>query len=160
MKKSSSRAKINIDLPSVGRTGNSKSNKRRAKKIARKVKKTNKGVIFGVIIALVAGLLLGAFVLYNVVSKNDCFEIIGSEEITLNIDEKYVEQGVKIIEFNKDISGEVIIETDMELDEQGYPKELGTYYVKYTVDSLKYGKIFSIEKIRIVNVSEPSEGGE
>ncbi len=125
----------------------------------KQAKKSPKSVL-AFFVCLILGLIIGATVVYSLVSKNDCFNIIGGDELTYTLDEKYVEQGATIIEFNKDISNDVIIESNLNLDENGYSTEIGTFYVKYSVDSLKYGKIFKIEKIRLVTFVEVSEGGE
>ena len=52
--------------------------------------------------------------------------------------------------------------TNLKKDIQGnyYAEEEGTYYITYTVDSLKYGSIFKIQKIRLITFVEPTEAGE
>lgn len=157
--KTSSRAKLNI--PSASGTGNG--NRRATKKTVNAAKKELKKIgAKGILVAflvLIVGLAAGAAAYFAVCSK-DTFEIIGGDEITITLEDKYVEQGVKIIEFGKDISDKAVIETNLVQSDSGNPAEIGTFYVKYSVDSVKYGKIFRIEKVRLINVVEASEGGE
>ena len=91
--------------------------------------------------------------------KNDTFELIGKDEITLTLNDKYTNQGVKAISFGKDISAEILIETNLLTDENGdyYAEDIGTYYIKYYSKDVKYGTIFKVEKIRLITFVEPSE---
>lgn len=133
--------------------------KKAAVKTAKKVvKKGGKGLIV-VILCFIIGLAAGGGAFF-VVSGKDAFELKGDEKITLSVGEKYVEQGVKIIEFGKDISDKAIVSSAVKLSEDGFATEVGTYTIKYTVDSIKYGKIFKKEITRTVCVVEASEGGE
>lgn len=149
--KSSSRAKINI--PAVKKS----STKKTVKSAEKQLKKVGGKGLIAVILCMIIGVAAGAGAFFYT-SANDTFELIGSDEITITLNDKYVEQGVKIIEFGKDISGEVKTDGNLKLTEEGLPKELGTFYLKYSVDSIKYGKIFKIEKVRLISVVEPSEG--
>ena len=76
--------------------------------------------------------------------------------------ETYTDTGVKIISFGKDISSQAKVETNLLCDENGnyYATEIGTYYIKYTSQDIKFGKLFSIQKIRLITFVEQSEGGE
>ena len=158
VKKTSSRAKVNV------------SNKTKAKAAvgaaivgaatAKSVKKAGKKGLLVAIICLFIGIAIGIGG-YFVVCRNDTFEIIGNDEITITINDVYEDKGVKIIEFGKDISEKAVTETNLTLNADNKPISPGNYYIKYTVDSLKYGKIFKITKIRIINVVEigEAEGG-
>ena len=99
---------------------------------------------------------------YFIVSKDDCFKIVGNDEITITIDKTYVDEGVKVVSFNKDISKDVKKETNLKVNDNGeyYADEVGTYYVKYSSTDFKYGKLFKVEKVRLITVVESSEGGE
>ena len=152
--KSSSRAKLN--LPIFGR---SKNNKKQEKQVEKTIKNSSAKTLFVSFLLIIVGFAIGAGA-YFLICKNDTFEIVGSDEITLTLDESYEELGVKAIEFGKDISEKVKIETNMVLDSENKSNEIGTFYVKYTIDSIKYGKIFKIEKIKLVTFVEASEGGE
>lgn len=150
--KTSSRAKIN--LPVFG-----KPTKKQEKKVEKMVKNTSPKTLIVSLLCLIVGALIGVAAFF-VVCRNDTFEIIGSDEITLTIDEKYVEEGAKVVEFGKDISKDIQINSNLNLDENGYSNEIGTFYVEYTIDSLKYGKIFKIKKIKLVTFVETSEAME
>lgn len=89
------------------------------------------------ILYLLIGLALGYGVSY-VVTRNDCFIINGSKEIVINVNDTYVDQGVKIVEFGKDITDEVVIivydENDEEVVSVDTTKE-GEYTIVYSVES-------------------------
>ena len=75
--------------------------------------------------------------------------------------ERYVDEGVKVIEFSRDIKDTVYIETNLQQDNnEFYATEIGSYYIKYLTNSIKYGKIFNVTKVRIITFVEESEGGE
>ena len=92
-------------------------------------------------------------------TRNDCFEIIGEEKIELSIGETYLDQGVKVISFGKDCQDKVNVETNLKKTAD-YADQAGIYYITYTVDNIKYGSIFKIQKIRLISFSEASEGVE
>ena len=156
--KTSSRASVN--LPSKSAPAVKKRTVKKSVKTAEKqLKKIGAKGFIAALLCLIIGVGAGIGA-YFIVCKNDAFEIIGEDEITITLNDKYVEQGVKIVEFGKDISDKYETETDLKLTDEGLPTELGTFYVKYKVNSVKYGKIFKIEKIRLISVVETSEGGE
>lgn len=154
-KKVQKNAKLNVSTEQIEVK---KSTKNKAKKLAKQT--SGKTWAFAVLF-----MIIGAFVgmgLFAVICTNDCFKIEGEEEIFLTLDEKYQDSGVKIISFGRDISQNVKIETNLSVDEHGlyYSNEVGTYYIKYTVDDFKYGTLYSIQKIRLITIVETSEGGE
>lgn len=122
-------------------------------------KKTFKSAGFVVVLVFVLGLILGAGAWW-LVCRNDCFEINGSDQITLTLEETYEDDGVKIVAFGKNEQSSVVIETDLKQDDLGrfYAEEVGTYYIKYKSSCFKYGTLFKIEKIRLVTFVEVSEG--
>ncbi len=74
---------------------------------------------------------------------------------------RYVDEGVKVIAFGKDEAGSVVIETNLKQDENGfYADEAGKFYIKYTSNCFKFGTLFKVQKIRLVEVVESSEGGQ
>ena len=152
--KSSSRASFNFNI-----FGNKKKNKQTEKQVEKTIKKSSSKTLITSLFLILLGLAIGIGA-YFLICKNDTFEIIGSDEIILTLNDAYEEYGVKAIEFGKDISANVKTETNMTLDENGKSSEVGTFYVKYTIDSIKYGKIFKIEKVRLITFVEASEGGE
>ena len=109
-------------------------------------------VVLLLIIVVFAGIGVGTgFVL----TRNDCFEIIGQDEIELQASEKYFDQGVKVVEFGKNCQDKVSIETDMktnadgsfspQVDEDNNPI-LKTYYIIYKVNTFKLSKlVFFVE---------------
>ena len=158
--KTSTKAKSNItvDLDDV------KVSKSKQKKVVKAVKSAGAKAWILVFAFLFLGLGGGVFSCW-MICRNDCFEIVGQEELVFTLDsedERYVDEGVKIVSFGKDVSSSVEIETNLLVDDQGryYAEEEGTYYIKYKSNDLKYGKIFTVEKVRIVTFVEPSEGGD
>ena len=157
--KTSSKAKSNItvDLDDV------KVSKSKQKKAVKAVKSAGAMAWLFVFVFLIVGLGGGVFSCW-MICRNDCFEIVGQEELVFTLDnenERYVDEGVKIVSFGKDVSSSIEVETNLLIDDQGryYAEEEGTYYIKYKSHDLKYGKIFTVEKVRIVTFVEPSEGG-
>lgn len=132
--------------------------KKTTKKIDKEMKRTPLKTLCILFLVLLIGLGVGALPAYFLM-RNDCFELIGADEVTCFVGDSYADQGVKVIAFNKDDSKKVKIETDMQGDQNGNytANEVGTYYIIYTVDNFKYGKLFKIQKIRLVNFVEPSD---
>lgn len=160
VKKSSHRAGVNFPTGSEDITY-----KKPKKRQINKAKKMVKGVgVKGWLIAFLV-LLIGAGAgvgSYFLVCKNDDFKLLGKEELIITTAEKYVDEGVSIIAFGKDISSEVKIDTDMKQDSNGnfYSDVIGTHYITYYTTELKYGSIFKVQKIRLVTVVEASEAEE
>ena len=151
--KKSSKVKVDldVDMPS--------------KKTYKRTKKNLKKVSVGALI--LAGLLLvaGAFGGYfgvKYLTRNDCFEIVGKDEITLTLDESYLDEGVKVIAFGKNEADKVKVTTNLKQNQDGkyYAETEGTYYITYNVESLKYGTIFKVQKVRLITFVEPTEPGE
>ena len=117
--------------------------------------------IFICVILFVIGFGIGIGTFLGI-CKNDCFELIGKKEITIYLNDSYIDEGVKIIEFGKDASSSVYIETNLQNNNnEFYALDAGLYYIKYLSSSIKFGKIFKISKIRLITVVvEESEGGE
>lgn len=153
-KKTTRKAELNIPQ------SDGKVSKKSAKQVERKMKKAGPIAVLVIVVFFVVG-LLGGYLTFLLTSSNDRFDMLGEEEITLTLDEKYIDEGVKIIEFGKDISENVEYDTNLLSDgNEFYAEEVGTYYIKYSVDSFKYGKIFKIQKVRLITFVESSEGGE
>ncbi len=154
--KTSSRAKSNISASGV------KVDKKSQRQVENTLKNASlKVFVFGLIF-LIVGLLLGAGAWW-IVCRNDCFAIIGNDEIELTLDETYEDFGVKVVAFGKRLDkDDIIIETNLKKDTDGkyYADEVGTYYIKYSTENFKYGKLFKVEKVRLVTFVEPSEGGD
>ena len=151
--KVSKKAELNINL--------NKPTKSQQNKTKRTLKKLSPLTLFLVVLFLGGGLVGGWFGV-KILTKNDCFEIIGKDEITLTLGESYLDEGTNIIEFGKDISKKATVETNLIKNEDGTytSNEVGTFYMVYTVNSIKYGTIFKIQKIRLITFVEESEQEE
>lgn len=114
-----------------------------------------------IIICFILALAVGAGVCFFI-GKNDKFEINGNEQVILEINQKYADDGVLIKEFGIDLSGKAVIDTDLQTDGEGnyFAESAGDYYIAYTVKSLKFGLIYPVQKIRLISVVGESEGGE
>ncbi|MBE7076391.1 MAG: hypothetical protein E7374_00675 [Clostridiales bacterium] len=138
-----------------------KPKKSESKKVNKKLKKLGFGTVCLILFVLAVG-VAGGFFGVKFLTRNDCFEIVGNDELTLTLDKTYEDTGVKIVAFGKDESDKVEIETNLEKHEDGtYSADSeGTYYIQYTATNLKYGKIFKIKKIRLITFVEPTEQEE
>ena len=110
------------------------------------------------LLVLVISAVLGLGVSF-ILTKNDCFNIIGNDELTLTLGESYFDEGVKVVAFNKECTN-ITIETNLTKNSDGSysANELGTYYIKYIANHFKYNSIFKIQKVRLITFVEPSEG--
>ena len=153
--KTSKKATVDFDW---NVNGSSKKNHRRANKA---IKKIGVGAILISVVVLAFGAVGGYFGV-KFLTKDDCFVLNGKEEITLQVGEKYVDDGANVVAFGKNISNKVEIETDLTKNEDGTysSTEEGTYYMIYTVDHFKYNSIFKIQKIRLITFVEPTEQEE
>ena len=137
--------------------------KRMKRKINKEVKTTTKrlgtGGIIAIILCLIVGVVGGIFA-EKIITKNDIFVLSGKKEFNIEIGEdfKYIEEGYKCISFGKDISEKVEIKTNMTDNGDGSysidTSEEGEYYMIYTVDSLKFGKI---KRVRVFVVGDSNE---
>ena len=153
--KTSKKATVNFNWDT------NKPSKRTLKKVNKELKKLSVGAILVAVMLLVVGAVGGFFGL-KVVMKNDCFVLNGQDEITLQLSETYTDEGAKVIAFGKDDANKVTIETNLTKNEDGSytAEEVGTYYMVYKVENLKYGKLFKVQKIRLITFVEVSEGAE
>ena len=152
--KSSGRAKINWgwDAPEAR---NGKASRKTKNQVKNSIKKIGFAGVLIVLLFLILGCAVGGGAVYFV-SRNDCFDILGKEEITLTIGESYIDEGVKIVSFGRDVSDNYKVDTNLTINENGTltADEVGTYYIKYSVEDFKYGKLFTVEKIRLVTFVE------
>ena len=125
------------------------------RKLKKGVKRLNGWTLFFCIIALAAGIAAGIGA-YNFVCMNDEFELKGKKEYSVELGSgtfEYTDAGVSVIEFGRDISDSVKIETNMEKVGEGtYRADAnvpGKYYIKYTVDSPKYGEVCRIRTFTV-----------
>lgn len=163
-KKTQKQAKINWgwDAPENRNGKATRSTKRKTEKNLKLL--GVKGIVTVLILIVIFGAIgIGGCFL---ITRKDCFEIIGQDELSLTIGENYIDEGVKVIEFGRDCSNKVKIETNLvknldgsysaELDNDGNPI-LKTYYIIYTVNTVKYSKIADIKRIRLISFVEQSE---
>ena len=153
------RAEVNI--PAILNAKESrlkKQTKSKSKKVAKELKNLSAKSILIALLFLVIGSGIGVSGWFFV-CRNDKFDLIGQDELSLTLDETYADQGVKIIAFGKDDSKNVTIETNLKqnIDGELYAEEAGTYFIKYTTSNFKYGKLFKIQKIRLITFEEVGE---
>lgn len=125
--------------------------KRKAKSYAKKkARKVNILTAFICLVSLVVGVIAGIFG-YRYICRDDRFELRGKKQIVVELGASefvYRDAGANIIEFGRDISGQVVTETNMtDLGGGKYTVDTtipGRYYIKYTVDSPKYGEVCRI----------------
>lgn len=148
--KKTSRAKFNFNID--------ENDIKKSKKSGSKLTKSL-GILAVVFLVIGVGLGIGTgFYL----CRNDCFEIIGSDELTLTIGENYYDEGCKVVSFGRDISDEVEIETDLIINSDGSltGDDTKTYYILYKSNDIKYGKVFTVTKIRLITFVEEPEQDE
>lgn len=152
--KRTTRAKINLNLDESSIKKSAKTAKSTAKSFS---KSTTVIIVLFLIIGIGLGIGAGFYI-----SRNDCFEIIGADELTLTIGENYYDEGCKVISLGKDVSNDIEIETDLTINLDGSltGDETKTYYILYKSNDIKYGKIFTVTKIRLITFVEESESEE
>jgi len=169
LKRKKTQAKINWgwDAPE-NRNGKAS---RTTKKQQREINKSFKTV--GLKIVLICFCLI---VLFGAISagtcyfltKDDCFKLKGEIDVVINLENatSYTEAGYEVVEFGKDVSDEVVVETNMLVDENGNytPRYdeignpiIGKYYIIYKTTTFKYSKFSTVERIRFVTFEEPTD---
>ena len=140
--------------------------KKQKKKIKKNVKSTAKRFSTGGIVALVMCFLIGlgggVFSVFFM-TKNDTFTLSGDKKFEYVIGDNdgtviYTEAGYSVVSFGKNLTDMVKIDTNLEKDNSGNyiidTSVEGEYYIIYTVDSLKYGKI---QRVRSFTVKESAD---
>lgn len=132
-----------------------------SKAVKGRVKRAGTKTLLIAFIMLIVGAMVGGGTWW-IVCRNDCFDLVGQESVSLTLEESYIDQGVKIIAFGRDEGQSIEIETNLKIDENGnfYSDETGVFYIKYKSCCFKYSKLFKVEKVRLISVVEQSEGGE
>lgn len=118
-------------------------NKKLKSQTKKAIKKTHGATLLLAVLFLIVG-AVGGWFCYGYVCKNDKFEVVGDKEITLTLNASYVEQGVNIVAFGKDVSSTVKIEGEVNTAVEG------EYYITYTVDNFKFK---DVKKVRVVKVT-------
>ncbi len=131
--------------------------KRKVKSKAKsKAKKIHPATYIIALLCLALGIGAGAGAC-ALVCKDDCFKLKGKKSYTVSVGTPlvYGDEGVKIVSFGGDISDRVEIETNLTETVDGRytadTSQTGEYYIIYTVDSVKYGKI---QRVRTISVTE------
>lgn len=136
-----------------------KNNKRLKKQVKTLHKRFSAGALISIILCFILGAMVGIGA-EKLVTKNDTFELKGNVEYKYNVGDDifYQEEGYKVISFGKDLTEKVKITTNLKTDEDGNyycsNAEAGEYYIIYTVDSKKYGKV---QKFRTFTVEDSNE---
>lgn len=120
------------------------------KKIVKSVKKIHTSIIVCTVLFLIIGVGSG-FACAKFLTKNDTFSIIGEQTIYLKVGDTYTDSGAKAIEFNKDITSEIVV---IGLDKIDTSKE-GKYQIIYSLNTKRYK---DIKRVRYVIVT--SESGD
>ena len=146
------------DIDKIKKKTVNKAKSRAKRKVKSKAKSKAKRIhpLTWVICALALIIGVGAGIgAYSFISRNDCFKLRGDAEYTVSVGAEvtYVDEGVKIISFGKDISSEVEVKSNLKKISSGKyavdttkPTE---YYIIYTVDDAKYG---NIQRVRTITV--------
>lgn len=120
--------------------------KTKLKRELKKDIKKNPLPYFLAVLFLILGLCAGGGACYYF-TKDDHFTLVGESEITINVGDAYLEQGVSIIAFGKDISREVEIESDLDIN------TAGTYAITYTCKNIRFKTIKRIRYVKVVEVA-------
>ena len=125
--------------------------------VKKAVKRTHKGMLLIVFLCLVIG-AVGGYFTYHFLTKNDCFDLIGESQITLEVGADYADQGVKIRSIGRDLSSKAtteILYRPFDGDEQSVAtvntQNEGEYIIVYRVKDVKYG---NFKRVRVVTVGE------
>ena len=141
--------------------------KKKTKSTVKKaVKKSNGRVILYAVLIVVFAVV--AFFGVKTIFKNDGFYIhdyasSNSPDVTLYLDDTYVEYGARATAFNKDITEQVSIAyyyrltdyDDAVLCDNIDTKTPGVYYAVYTVENFRFK---AVTLVRTVTVLQPTEG--
>lgn len=118
------------------------------KQIEKAIKKSNPLLVLFFVFVF-GGLGLGGYFFANHLTRNDKFEIVGEKTINLSFGSRYEDEGAVAISFGKDISSKIIVEDNIDY---AVP---GQYYIKYTVDDIRYKGIC---RYRVIVIGEVENG--
>lgn len=135
---------------SDGRSSRSKSSIKAAKTAYRRSGMTV-GQFFACVVLLLVGVISGIGTM-KLVTEGDRFELLGEKEIHVGIGEEffYTDEGVKLVSLGRDLSDSVKVETNLKKTDKGYTVDSsrgGVYYIKYTVDDIKYGETVRVRSV-------------
>ena len=125
--------------------------KSKIEKAVDKQKKAHPIAFFLVVLFLAVGAVCGYFVTKHL-TRNDKFEILGEQTITINLGEDLPQdEGAVAISFGRDISSRIVVEDNINTE------KAGRYYIKYTVDDIRYN---GVVKYRYIIILAPEESGD
>lgn len=125
--------------------------KSKIEKAVNKQKKAHPIAFLLVVLFLAVGAVCGYFVTKHL-TRNDKFEIIGEQTITINLGEDLPQdEGAVAISFGRDISSRIVVEDNINTE------KAGRYYIKYTVDDIRYN---GVVKYRYIIILAPEEGDD
>ena len=125
--------------------------KSKIEKAVNKQKKAHPIAFLLVVLFLAVGAVCGYFVTKHL-TRNDKFEIIGEQTITINLGEDLPQdEGAVAISFGRDISSRIVVEDNINTE------KAGRYYIKYTVDDIRYN---GVVKYRYIIILAPEESGD
>ena len=112
------------------------------KNIEKAIKKMHPITLAVGLIFLAVGILVGYLTSYFI-SKDDTFELIGDSSIVVEVGDAgvYTDEGVKCISYGRDLSKNVVVNTNMTKNDDGtYTFDTsaeGEFYIIYTVDDVR-----------------------
>lgn len=115
-----------------------------------KQKKAHPVAFLLVVLFLIAGAVAGYFTVKHF-TQNDIFEIVGQQTITLSLGETYEDEGAVAISFGRDVSDKIKVENNIN------NLEAGRYYIKYTIDDLRFGGVIKYRYIIYLDEEESIE---
>ena len=126
------------------------------KRLKKAIRKTHTGYLIVIALALIIG-AAGGYFAASVVAKNDCFELNGQKETSVQIGQelKYTDEGIKYVSYGKDLSSSYVITTNLTKNTDGtYSADTSVpteYYIIYTVTE---GRCKDMTLYRTFNVTE------
>ncbi len=115
------------------------------------VKKTHIATVVLTVLFFVIG-CVGGVIISMQFTKNDKFELIGDKTVFLEIGEKFVEPGVTVLSFGKDVSDKITVGGDFATMDTNLE---GVYQIVYKIDDLRWG---DFQRVRTVIVGDPEKG--
>lgn len=139
----------------MAKISTAKRNLKKAKRLKKMTKKINAGYFIIAILFLAIG-VAGGFFSAKLITKNDCFEIVGTKETSLVVGDtlSYSDEGIKYVSLGKDLSSAFTVETNMQKDSDGKyfadTSEEGEYYIIYKVSGGRCDGLTLYRKFRVI----------
>lgn len=117
-----------------------------------KKRKKSSFILFFMLIVLICG-GIGGFFGCAYLTRNDKFELVGSQVITLKLGEQYQEEGAIAIAWGRKLgSDKIIIESNLDED------KIGEYQISYSVDNFRFTGVTLYRKVNVVANDSGEEG--